>query len=551
MILTLWSFLAGFGVFLFSIDIIEKSLQHISGSKFKTLLRKHTNHHFKSIIIGALSTAILQSSSVVTLMLLALVGSQIITLSNGLGIILGANLGTTFTGWIVTYLGFKIDLNILIYPLLAIGSLISLFFSTQNRIANLGRFILGFGLLLFALNMMKESTAGFQEYINFSSLKNHHYIIFALFGALFTAVIQSSSAMLAITLTALHGQILNLESACAIVIGADLGTTITVILGSLNGGQKKKQVAAAHFLFNLITDSVALILLIPLINFVILIRSSDEPLYALVTFYSLFNLFGIIIFAPFLNKFSNFLNSLFKEKEYLPNFDIDTKHPDPAILLLDKNFKIFMRRTFLLNSSLIRNEEKKEVEKIIFQEFGHTNFMECYKIHKIFESKMIEYNLKIQEQSLDHHQSEELRKILSAARNCVYSVKTLKDIKHNLETFKDSTDSSIQIINETLIYSSTGFYKRFEQILTTPPTKEMIFEEFISLLKQSEKNYMDSLYLINQAIQNKKIELETVPTFFNINREIYNSNYFMILALAEFILSSDQLIDFMQVPRKF
>ena len=256
-----WKFVAGLGLFLFGIQLVEISLKYLAGRHFKKLIRKHTENKFKSILAGTLSTMVLQSSSAVTLMLLALVGSGVLALSNALGIILGANLGTTFTGWVVSTFGFKVNIESAIFPVIATGALLHVFLSSRRLFSDWGKFILGIGLLFFGITLMKDSVISVKDEISFESFHTQSIYFYALGGFLFTAVIQSSSATMAITLTALNASLLSLSAAAALMVGADLGTTITTMLGSAGGTAEKKQVAAAHFIYNLVTCLLALLFL--------------------------------------------------------------------------------------------------------------------------------------------------------------------------------------------------------------------------------------------------------------------------------------------------
>ncbi|NRA65958.1 MAG: Na/Pi cotransporter family protein, partial [Pseudobacteriovorax sp.] len=290
-----WEFLAGLGLFLLAMQRLEVLLKAVAGESFKSFLSRHTNRVWKAILSGTLATAFLQSSSVVTLMLLALVGSGSLGLSNAIGVVLGSNLGTTFTGWIVALLGFKLKFSAFVIPGLAIGALGRVFFTEGGRWHRYSQLIFVGALLFWGLDSMKNSVAEVTEVIDISILKGYPLLVYFAFGFLATALIQSSSAMMMITLTALNSSIIDFEPAAALVIGADLGTTITAALGSVKGNVNAKRVALAHFLYNLCVDLVALAALIPLVELVKLL--SDDPLTNLVLFHSSFNLLGILVLS--------------------------------------------------------------------------------------------------------------------------------------------------------------------------------------------------------------------------------------------------------------
>src|SRR5690554_4729642 len=195
----IWEALAGLGLFLFGMFMMEESLKELAGRSFKKFLRKHTNNSVKAVFSGTLITAVLQSSSMLALLVMSFAGAGIIGLKNGIGIILGANLGTTFTGWIVSWLGFKLDIGAVILPFIAIGGL-GIIFLKSEKLSNISKMIMGFSFMFLGLNYMKNGFAEFAEHIDFSFIADKHPLLFVAFGVLLSASIQSSSASMMIFL---------------------------------------------------------------------------------------------------------------------------------------------------------------------------------------------------------------------------------------------------------------------------------------------------------------------------------------------------------------
>jgi Na/Pi-cotransporter len=243
--LDIWRLAAGLGLFLFGMHELEEALKQLAGRPFKRFLRQYTAKPLRGIIAGALTTAALQSSSVVSLIVLAFVGTGIITLASAISIVFGSNLGTTATGWIVATVGFKLDIEALALPLIAMGGFGVVWSAKGTRRAGLSHFVAGLGLMLMGLEFMKSGALIATELFDPAQLAGFPLIVFLVTGLLLTAVIQSSSATIMITLSALYAGAMTLESAAAIAIGADLGTTITAMLGALAGSTDKKRVAAA------------------------------------------------------------------------------------------------------------------------------------------------------------------------------------------------------------------------------------------------------------------------------------------------------------------
>ena len=547
-VFNIWKFLASLGLFLYGILLVEESLKNLSGRQFKKILRRYTNNHFNSILVGTFSTAILQSSSAVTLMLLALVGSGVIAFSNALGIILGSNLGTTFTGWIVSTLGFKVEIEKMIWPLLAIGAFFFVFFQKRKFLLNWGRFFIGFAFLFFGLNSMKESVAVFQGILNPVELSGHSLVVYALVGFLFTALIQSSSATMVITLTVLNAQLIPLTSAAALIVGADLGTTLTVILGAIASTPEKKRVAAAHFLFNFVTDVVALLLLPFLVPFIAGVVGEENPLYALVGFHSSFNLIGIFFFYPFLNLFSHFL-----EKRFIPKnggeliFDIDPSHPEAALESLLAKADHLIKKTIALNLSVISPLRESKGLWDLSHLFKSEDYLEKYSELKSLEALILDFAVKMQRESLSDEQSLLLHRVLSCIRGLSISSKSVKDVRHNLEEFQNSTNDTVHSLSFSLL---KDYKKSYEGVLLALSQKEgiVLFEDLAQILKEIDSNYLGFIQKMGELIQKNQIDKKYTLNFFNTNREIFNSSHALIMAIADLLLNKQQSEDLRQLP---
>jgi len=234
-----WGLIAGVALFLFAMTQMEAGLKALGGRSLALYLKRRSGRPLAAVAGGIISTALLQSSSVVALMAQAFTGAGLLSLTAALGIVFGSNLGTTLTGWIVATLGFKFEIFELSLPLIGIGGLMLVF--AQRRWAEYGRALLGLGLLLMGLQLMKSSVASIEQYIDIDDLAGLAAWQYLLFGTVVAAVIQSSSATMMITLAALNAGIVDLPSAAAVAIGADLGTTTTVVIGAVKGSNKSPQ----------------------------------------------------------------------------------------------------------------------------------------------------------------------------------------------------------------------------------------------------------------------------------------------------------------------
>ena len=208
--------------------LLEESIKKLSGRAFKRLIRLYTTGKVKSIFSGLFVTAILQSSSAVSLMVLAFVGAGIMAMENAIGVILGSNIGTTVTAWIVASIGFKVNIESFALPLIGMGGLGLIFLGKSEKYSNFSKLLVGFGFLFMGLDYMKTSVEVFATNFDLTTLPNYGIVVYVLIGLLLTAIMQSSSATLAIILTTLNAGIIEFDSATAMVIGANVGTTVTV-----------------------------------------------------------------------------------------------------------------------------------------------------------------------------------------------------------------------------------------------------------------------------------------------------------------------------------
>ena len=275
-ILQIFTLLGALGMFLYGMNLMSSGLQKASGDKLRSFLSAMTSNPLKGVLTGLGITSIIQSSSATTVMVVSFVNAGLLTLSQAIGVIMGANIGTTVTAWLVAWLGFKADISILAIPLMLFGFLFSN--SKKNQRQNIGELIVGFCLLFLGLSFMKESvpdlneTPQVLEFVKtWSSYGFGSVLIFLVFGTLLTLVLQSSSATMAITLIMLSMGWIPFNMACAMVLGENIGTTITANIAASVGNTQAKRAAMSHTIFNVFGVIWALILFKPFLTLVGLI----------------------------------------------------------------------------------------------------------------------------------------------------------------------------------------------------------------------------------------------------------------------------------------
>ena len=272
-ILQIFTLLGALGMFLYGMNLMSSGLQKAAGDRLRGLLSAMTSNPFKGVLTGLGITSVIQSSSATTVMVVSFVNAGLLTLAQAIGVIMGANIGTTVTAWLVSWLGFKADISILAVPLMLLGFLFSN--SKKNQRQNIGELIVGFCLLFLGLSFMKESVPDLNEtpqVLEFvRSWAGHGFgsvLIFLVFGTVLTLVLQSSSATMAITLIMLSMGFIPFEMACAMVLGENIGTTITANIAAAVGNTQAKRAAMSHTIFNVFGVIWALIFFRPFLSLV-------------------------------------------------------------------------------------------------------------------------------------------------------------------------------------------------------------------------------------------------------------------------------------------
>ena len=324
-ILQIFTLLGALGMFLYGMNLMSSGLQKASGNKLRSFLSAMTSNPFKGVLTGLGVTSVIQSSSATTVMVVSFVNAGLLTLAQAISVIMGANIGTTVTAWLVSWLGFKADISILAVPLMALGFLFSN--SKKNQRQNIGELIVGFCLLFLGLSFMKESVPDLNEtpeVLDFVKTWSSHgfasVLIFLAFGTILTLVLQSSSATMAITLIMLSMGWIPFNMACAMVLGENIGTTITANIAASVGNTQAKRAAMSHTIFNLFGVVWALIFFKPFLGlvgmiielfglpnptaegFVVSSPTSDEGtsvLYGLSMLHTLFNTINTFILIWF------------------------------------------------------------------------------------------------------------------------------------------------------------------------------------------------------------------------------------------------------------
>jgi phosphate:Na+ symporter len=337
--LTILKSMGGLGLFLLGMVVMTEGLRSLAGDSIRNILMRFTKSSYSGAATGAVTTAILQSSSATTVAAVGFVAAGIMTFSQALGIIFGANIGTTITGWMVVLLGFKLHLGTIVLPIILFGVILKLFF--KDKIASLGYASAGFGLIFVGISLLQEGMSGFEGIItpeNFSSDSLIDILKLVILGIFATLITQSSSAGIATTLTALYMNVINFEQAAALVIGMDVGTTVTALIATIGGSVNVRRTGFSHVIYNLFTAVMALFLIAPYIY--LWDALAPDALHknaeiALVAFHSSFNLLGVMIVLPFTHHFALLMEKIIPSKEPIFTEKLDKRLLEEPHLALE------------------------------------------------------------------------------------------------------------------------------------------------------------------------------------------------------------------------
>ena len=455
---------AGVAILLLGMMSLESGFKTFSEGPLKKLLKRSTNTLFKSIGLGFLSTAILQSSSLITVITISFISAGLLDLVAGIGIVFGANIGTTATAWVVAVFGLKVKISILAMPMLVFG--VILLFEKKLSYMAFGNSLTGLGLFFLGIFFMKQgfdsSTNGFAfgeySYTGFFGL-----MLFVGIGIAATVILQSSSATMAIILTALAAGQVTYPNALALAIGTNVGTTITAIIGATASNAAGKRVAGAHLIFNIVTALLALVFINQLSWVVdhatsaMGIAQIDYTL-KLAIFHTIFNVLGVVVMIPFVNRLSKFLTKYIKEEVQA---DIDKPrylteaalmYPQSAISalvketnhLFDNVFEVIshamkLRRTDILSGQKVR----KVIKQPGYSKQINIDELYLHKIKTIY-SKIIQFATISQQPGLSSEKVRLIYNIKEANRYFVEVIKELKDLQPNMAKFLQSKNPIIR-----------------------------------------------------------------------------------------------------------
>jgi phosphate:Na+ symporter len=344
--------IGGVGLFLLGMVLLTDGLKAAAGEALRAMLVRFTGGPVRAMLSGAAATALAQSSTATVVTTIGFVSAGLLTFPQAVGVVFGANLGTTSTGWIVALLGLKLSIGAVALPMVAAGAALRLL--TRGRTAQAGLALAGFGLIFVGIDTLQEGMEALSQRVDPGVFPGGTFLgrlILVGIGVVMTVVMQSSSAAVATTLTALHGGAIELDQAAALVVGQNIGTTVTTALAAIGGSVAARRTAAAHILFNLLTGTIAFALIGPLLRLdAWMIPGTDDPALVIAAFHTGFNLIGVLVLMPLTRSFAGLVTRIVPESG-----DSFTRHLDPSVARIPAVAVEAARRTVLdVFASLLR-----------------------------------------------------------------------------------------------------------------------------------------------------------------------------------------------------
>ncbi|MCP4969993.1 MAG: Na/Pi cotransporter family protein [Arcobacter sp.] len=531
--------LAGIAIFLIGMNFMEDGFKIFSQGKLESILEKLTKNKFRSILTGFFSTTMVQSSSLISVIVISFLSVELISLTKGISIIFGANLGSTTTAWIVSSLGLKLKISLYAMPMIIFGVLFK--FSKKNYYLGFANILLGLGFIFLGIAYMKEGFDTLREAIDLSvySIDGIYGILFYIFlGAIATVVIQSSGATMAIIITALAGGNILYIDALSLAIGANVGTTVTAILGSLTSNQNGKRLAFGHFIFNIITALMALFLIYQIKDLVDLLSpflgiSENNFSMKLALFHTIFNLIGIIVLYPFIPIIVQLSKTFINEKvkkaskpKYLEKTNITIPYnaiisiQKEVIHLYDNSQKAILHALSMHTTNL---QSKEDITKALLNpRIINTNIDDIYQNDlKVLYSKIIEFALKSQ-QNMNEEQVKYLSELKRSSNMIVKILKDTRDIQINMNYYLNSNNQNIKEEYKYLKKELVTFIIEVNKLKNFKSNELEIYTRI-----ETNKSRLKNLDIINNnkiddLMKNNKITSKMATSLINDTLSTYN-----------------------------
>lgn len=532
----------------------EWSLTILGTSKLKKIIQNYTDTHLKSISIGTIATVITQNSWIISLIALGFAWVGVITLGSAIGLIAWANVGTTVQWLVIAFLGFSYDIKDFVLPFLAIGGMGYVFSTNKNR-KYFFQLLFGFGCMFLGLDFMKENMEAVGNYFNLSNYIDRWLGFYFLIGIVLTVIIQTSSWMKVLTLTALDAWFITLPLWIAIIIGANIGTTSTAIIASMSWRAVEKQVALSHVIFNVLS---AIVWFAFFNQFLWVINNllwySSNPIMGLAMFDVVFNIATVIIFYPFIGLCEQILKKIVPENpEEIPLKVVkcdETMITTETLSNIYDDLKKIMKHSFAHNAMIFSIDSEALLYKwanllnliVHPKKTDDDTIIKKYIKIKTYAEVVISFLLN----ALRHKQPEaiakNLQKLSSTTTSILYATKTLKDIKQDIDRVSETEDIFIQNRYQTLRELAIKLYTSISLIIDDKHVNNKknleVVAETLSMIEKSEEIFIT---ISSNEIMIWESQENELASLLNITKALYISSKSLVWALKILFLNENEI----------
>ena len=512
------------GLFLYEMKIMSEGLQKVAGDRLRSILTAMTTNRVTGVLTGLMITALIQSSSATTVMVVSFVNAGLLTLTQSISVIMGANIGTTVTAWIISLFGFKVDVSSFALPLLGIA--IPLIFSSKSTRKSLGEFIFGFSFLFMGLAYLKDNVPNLAEnpemlaFIqNYTGMGYLSILLFLLLGTVITIVVQSSSATMAITLVMCSMNWIPFELAAALVLGENIGTTITANLAALTANTSARRAALAHFMFNVFGVLWMLVLFYPftgMISYFVDTYMASDPQVAvsfkLSAFHTAFNICNVCIMIWFVKLIEKTVCLIIRKKEddeeyrlrFISSGMLSTA--ELSILQARKEIHLYSERTFRMFrmvQDLLHTEKDDDFNKL---------FSRIEKYENISDNMELEIANYLNQVSEGRLSSESKLQIRSMLREVT-----------EIESIGDSCYNLARTINRKRQTNQDFTEKQYEHIHFMMNMTAEALSQMILVIEKPEQHSIDvnKSFNIENEINNYRNQLKN-QNILDVNNKEYD-----------------------------
>ena len=543
---------AGIAIFLLGMKNLSEGFRYFVGGLLEKFIGKMTNRVYKSIIFGTVLTTLMQSSGLLAIIVISFLGAGFINLAQSIAIILGGNIGTTTGAWLIAAFGLKVSIAIYAMPMLVFGTL--MFYQKSNRMKGIGLALIGLGFSFLGIAYMKDGFDAFKEVFDLRAYSANGYtgiLIFSLVGTIMTILMQSSHASLVLILAALSAGQITYENAIAMTLGANIGTTITAIIGSFGADINGKKMAAAHFLINTLTGLVLMWLIpqfIVFIDFTAPVFGIEDETLKIALYHTYFNIVCVLVFTPCIKYMVNALNRLFPEKVVAEDDrdsaifvnDSALDFADTAFVALDKELRhLLANATFGIAKGLSFHKEDlssgMEVEDIIALRSKAEGFdMNVYyeKRVKDIYGKIIDFAIKAQGK-FDSQAQGRLIPIRNATVSIVEAYKDTKHMQKNMLRYLASDNPHIKMTYNS-IRAQIIWYLRTLQLAFNSDDESVVNLLLQKLKVDSKKHDFSINQGLDELIRSNKISYDMATSL--MNDAVYAHNVTSSLGAAAEVL---------------